>query len=525
MNLRVPHADSSGASPESVRIIAVIEVGSTGIRLVVARVGADGRFSILDRAERGSRIGREVFSSGSVSRESLRQTVSVFLAYRELLTGYGLAVRDVRVFATSAIREASNRDTFVDRIELQTGFRIEIIEDIEENHLMYLAVQDALRRERRLLSRSNAMILEVGGGTTEVMLLVRGKMAAARSIKVGTLRGGGPLHVPGGSPGQMRTYLEDAVRTACDGLEDDLELASVRTCIIVGADARFTAGSVGERRNDFFCTVGRKEFLDFARDTGALTPEECVAKFRLPWTEAEGLVAGLSIEREFLARTGADFVIVPDVSIREGILLSITGGGGAGIEREMHRQTMASARALGRRYRYDADHADRVAALALRVFDDLAGYHGMNRHDRLLLETACLVHDIGSYIKSSGHHRHGEYLVANSELFGIGSRELRIVAGIVRYHRKSPPSPGHPNFVSLPREDRMRVMKLTAIIRIADALDRGHDGRVGTVTTELVEDRFIIHPGNHADFALERLALATKGDMFADVFGLEPVLA
>ena len=139
--------------------VAVIEIGSTGIRFVVAQVDGSGGFAILDRAGKPSRIGRDVFTNGYVSREAVRESVAVLLGYKELLKGYGIAPGEAMVIATSALREAANRDTYVDRIALQTGFRVSVVEDIEENHLMYLAVQHALQDERRVLSRSNAMIL------------------------------------------------------------------------------------------------------------------------------------------------------------------------------------------------------------------------------------------------------------------------------------------------------------------------------------------------------------------------------
>ena len=135
-----------------------------------------------------------------------------------------------------------------------------------------------------------------------------------------------------------------------------------------------------------------------------------------------------------------------------------------------------------------------------------------------------LLHDIGTFIKTSGHHKHGEYIVANSEIFGLNRGDLTIVANVVRYHRKSPPASTHVNFIALPREDRIVVLKLAAIVRVADALDRGHDQRLRDAVFERREERFVIRAPSAADLSLERLSLAEKGDMFEDVFGLEPVL-
>jgi exopolyphosphatase/guanosine-5'-triphosphate,3'-diphosphate pyrophosphatase len=207
------------------------------------------------------------------------------------------------------------------------------------------------------------------------------------------------------------------------------------------------------------------------------------------------------------------------------VLLSTARGFDTELASEMHRQVVASAAALGRKFRYDEDHARHVTELALRLFDALSREHGLGPRERLLLETASLLHDIGTFIRTSGHHKHGEYIVANSEIFGLNRSDLTIVSNVVRYHRKAPPASTHVNFIALPREDRIVVMKLGAILRIADALDRGHDQRIRGLSVERHEDRLVMHSEGGGDFSLERLSLAEKGDMFEDVFGLEPILA
>jgi len=223
-------------------------------------------------------------------------------------------------------------------------------------------------------------------------------------------------------------------------------------------------------------------------------------------------------------------VVVPNVSIREGLLLTAVTGPDPEHEAEMRRQILASAASLGRKFRYDEAHATQVARLSQALFASLAREHGLGARESLLLEVAALLHDIGSYIRTSGHHKHSEYLILNSEIFGLSRSELTIVANVARYHRKQGPSNAHVNYVALAREDRIVVLKLSAILRVADALDRGHDQRVGEAVFERREDRLIIRAeapdrGSSSDLSLERLSLAEKGDIFEDVFGLKPILS
>ena len=504
--------------------VAAIEIGSTGIRLLVASIEAAGSIKVLDRAGKPSRIGRDVFTQGNIGRDAIRESIAVLASFRELLHGYGIEPDAAKVIGTSALREASNRDTFVDRVALQTGFKIRIVEDIEENHLMYLAVQQALQDERKLLSRTNSMILEVGGGTTEIMLLRRGKMVSSHSLHIGTLRLDEQMREAGASKNYLQGYLESNIRTACDLMADDLPLESVKSFIVIGADARLAAYCVSGKNFGPYSLLEKDRFIAFAESISKLSIEECIATYHLPWAEAEGLSSGLAIESLFLARTGAELVIVPNVSIREGLLLAEVRGLDPVVEEELKRQVIASAKALGKRYRYDETHAKNVSLLSLAIFDALATEHGLSRHERLLLETAAILHDIGTYIRSSGHHRHGEYIVSNSEIFGLNRSDVNIISNVVRYHRRNPPAPTHVNYISLPREDRIAVMKLSAILRVADALDRNHSGRVTDASFEKSGDRFIIRSTRNLDFSLERLSLADKGDLFEDVFGLVPTI-
>lgn len=504
--------------------VAAMEIGSTGIRLLIASIEATGGIKVLDRAGKPSRIGRDVFTQGNIGREAIRESIAVLASYRELLHGYGISPDETKVIATSALREASNRDTFIDRVALQTGFKIRIVEDIEENHLMYLAVQQALLDERKILSRSNSMILEVGGGTTEIMLLKHGKMMSSHSLHIGTLRLDEQMREAGASKNYLQEFLEGNIRTACDLMAEYMPLESINSFIVIGSDARFAAYCVSGQNLGAYSILGREDFIAFAESISKLSIEECIATYHLPWAEAEGLASGLAIESLFLARTGASQVIVPNVSIREGLLLAEVRGLDPAVEEELKQQVLASARALGKRFRYDEAHARSVSILCLAIFDSLSNEHGLGYHERLLLETAAILHDIGTYIRASGHNKHGEYIVSNSEIFGLNRSDINIISNVVRYHRRSPPAPTHVNYISLPREDRIVVMKLSAILRVADALDRNHSGRMIDASFEKGSDKFLIRSTRNLDFSLERLSLADKGDLFEDVFGLVPIV-
>ena len=508
----------------SARTEAVIEIGSTGIRAIIANILDTGLYEVLERAGKPVSVGRDAFTTGIISRDSTRECIAVLRGLRELLKSYGIKPEAARVVGTSAIREAENRDAFIDRVALRTGFKVEVVEDIEESHYMYLAVQYALGNDAKYFARSNSIILEVGGGTTELMLLRRGRIVAAHSLHLGTVRVDEQSRAAMGTTGYLMRFLADSVRTACDSMEEELSLGGVKSFIVIGHDARFAAQIAGMQGRENYRVIAKPDFVAILDRLRGMSVDAIVSEYRLPYDQAESLVPGLVIIGLFLERTKAEELVVPNVSMREGLLVAIAGGKGGEIEEEIHTQIVASTIGLGQRYHFDEEHARNVVSHSLFLFDKLAELHGMGRRERVLLEAAAWLHDIGTFIKATGHHHHSEYIVRNSEIFGLQRDDLTIVANIVRYHRKAGPSPSHINYMSLSREDRTIVLKLAALLRVADALDRGHTQRLTLENLELKEDHLLLQTDCEGDLSMERLSLVEKGDIFEDVFGYKVVV-
>ena len=166
---------------------SVIEIGSTGIRLVVCQKSLQGEWTVVDKSELAVSLGWDVFTSRLVSRQTLLQCIKILSRFKEQLNGWGISADQTSIIATSALREATNRDTVVDRIFVKTGFKVKIIDGIEENFYMYTAVLNALRNDCPEIKTQNSLILEISGGSTELMVLNRGKMAAVHSLRLGTV--------------------------------------------------------------------------------------------------------------------------------------------------------------------------------------------------------------------------------------------------------------------------------------------------------------------------------------------------
>ncbi len=507
------------ATPES-----VIEIGSTGVRLLVAEFSPDGNQNILDRSEKPLPLGKDVFTSGTISQETQNQCIQILKRYKEQLAGWGITPDKAICIATSAFRDSKNCDPVMDRILVQTGFRVKIVDGIEENKLMYLAVSDCLKDQPVDFKNDNTLILNVGGSSTEIMMMSGGKMAGVHSLRLGTVR---IEHQIGGqiaSYHDIRRYVEESINNTKESLETELNFGDVNQFIAVGQDMNLAALLVGHPISTFLWEIDIERFHEFRREVQDYSVDEMVGRFRISYSEAETLQVSLLIYQLFLNLTKATKIIVPETNIRHGIILNKNPAQNELLQDEYNMQILASAKNLLRKYHGDQNHAECVRMIAVKIFDCLKDEISLEEHAKMLLEIAALLHDIGVFIKFAHHNFHSAYIIQNSDIFGLTKREISIVAEISKYHRGSQMPQDEENFLMMPRSDRMLILKLTAILRIADAMDRGHIQTFNDISVKLQQNALLITTKNSKNPVLERIALQEKAGMFESVFGYNVIL-
>ncbi|MDR3200782.1 MAG: HD domain-containing protein [Spirochaetales bacterium] len=508
------------------KLSAVIDMGASAIRIVIAEIDKNGDWKRIDRAVKPVPLGRDVFVSGYISRETSFLVIQILGGFTELLAGWNIPREDVQVIATSAVREAKNRDTFIDQVFLRTGLRIHVLEGIEENHLTYLAVEHAVRDLKADMARSNSLIIEVGAGSTDIMLLHRGKVLTAHTLRLGAIRMERYIDPDSGNYSQIEDSIRDIIRDTQDildaefrpGRRGETSLSRIKYFVAVGRSARTAAEKAGTKVKAHYSLIDKKDFLDFVSRIQKCTVDECVRMLQITYYEAEGLIPSLIICKHFLEQTQAGKLLVPDAGLREGVFLSFALDTTV-VEKRFFSQVITSAVSLGRKYHFEEEHALHVAKIALAIFDQLTAEHGLDAQARLLLETSAILHDIGNYIEPLHHDRHGQYIIAHSQIFGFSQNDIKNISFVVRFHRGLSPHASPRGFASLPREERLRVLKITAILRLADSLDRGHTRKIPAVRLEKTQDEILLHADYEGEPFAERKGILLKSRMFEEVFG------
>ncbi|MDD7014732.1 MAG: HD domain-containing protein [Spirochaetales bacterium] len=503
---------------------AVIEIGSTGIRLLVAEITDSSKHNILDRSEQLVNIGRDVFTTGAISRETLLLCIQILTRYKEQLKGWGLTENETIVIGTSAIREAINRDPFVDRVKVKTGYTVRVIDGIEENRLMYIAVTECLKEENAIMRESNSIILEISGGATEMMIMEKGRMIGAHSLRLGSVIIEQNIRSLTRNMEDTRRFIEEFIHNTQKSLASEIDFSKIQQFIAVSGDLKLISLFIGKQVTPFLWEITRKDFETFVDEVMHYSPEECVAKFKINYSETNTFLISLLSYRKFVELTNVQSIIVPDITIREGVILSNSEQQNLNLVTDFNSQIIASAVTLLKKYNGDYNHAKYVKEKSVKIYDALEHELGLNLHARTLLEVSAILHDIGMFIGADNHHIHGKYIVSNSEIFGISMEDRQLIALITGFHKGNKMPQDDEEFNLLPRNSRMIILKLCAILRVADALDRSHQQKINEFSISFASDSITFRVKGHINLALEKLGLAEKGDLFENVFGYKIVL-
>ena len=501
--------------------IAAIDIGANMIRMTIAQVEPDSSYEILEQLNRGIRLGQDTFCSNRISADSMRGAVAIFRDFKRLIDHY--QVRQIRCVATTAVREAINADTFLDRIFMASGIQVEILDPSEESHLILTAVLNTTKNQERVKT-GKVLIAEVGGGNTLLTVLNDGKLVNSICVNTGTIRLRERYFSPDIEPGQYVQRIESHVENTMFSTEGTLHLDGINTFIVVGGDAKYILSrlKILEQDNDF-TALPRKKFEQLFGILTRKSEFDLTRDFQIPSDNAQRLIPASIIYRYLFRLTKLDALWVSPTAMRDGLVLSMAWNIAGLEDKTFSDSVIDSARALGEKYLVDLNHSCQIADLSTRLYDMFTDLHGLKPRHRLILYVAALLHEAGFFLNSRAHHKHSYYLIANSDIFGLSRPEIEIVAQVARYYRKSAPKVTHETYMALPREQRVIVSKLAAFLRVADAITQGSSDKLNVDLVRDNDDLHIVCPSG-VDPALTRRNLAYQGKLFEDIYGVRLLL-
>jgi exopolyphosphatase/guanosine-5'-triphosphate,3'-diphosphate pyrophosphatase len=494
--------------------IAALDLGTNSFHLLVADVRPDGHFEALAREKAMIRLGDVVARRGRITSAAADMAVQTVRRFKLLAEAAG--VTEVHACATSAIRQATNGDSLVDRIEAQTGIAVEVISGHREAELIFGAIRASV-----LLDPAPALCFDLGGGSLEVMVgdAAGLRWSTSENLGVGRLTAefvhSDPLSKE--DRRRLQTHITNVLTPAATrvrALAPRLVVGSSGTLLDVAhMIAARRATDVPVSLNQLRFT--RQEFLALHKQ---ILTSKVGDRLRLEGLEARRvdlIPAGSVVLATAMELFGIDDMTVSEWALREGIVLDVIGRHDPDDWSENPRAIRrASVQGFARRCTWNEDHARQVARLALELFDQTEVLHQLGPDDRELLEYAALLHDVGEHVSTTGHHKHGAYLIRHGQLRGFTPEDVQLLAALARWHRRGEPKLGD----DFDMADRRRLRRLAALLRLADGLDRSRSSAVDHVDVKVGPSLVVLRLRSTRDIELELWGARRKRELFEKVF-------
>lgn len=454
--------------------IAAIDIGTNSLHMIVCRVRPDLSFEVVDGEKDMVRLGLGMGGRGDrrLADTSMAAAIQTLSKFMRIAASHG--VDEIVATATSAVREAENGGEFVAAVQRALGLRIQVITGTEEARLIHLAAVYAVD-----IGKRPAIVIDIGGGSTEITLGTADRLLSGCSFKIGVIRlterfvrtdplsGSDERKLVRHIRKQAGEYLPRLAKRKVDRV-----IGTSGTILSLGTMALGDAAG-GKVRN---ARVSAKAITRLRRKLVGLTQSERLRFPNMDLRRADLAPAGAVLLDTLLQELGAREITLCDFALREGLVLDYIQKNAQHI-RSVERYPDVRRRSvveLGERCNYFPTHAEQVARLALAVFDATVRRHELGPRQREWLEYGALLHDIGAHIGYEGHHRHSYYLIRHGGLRGFEPDEIERIALVARYHRQAVPKKSHPEFAALPPADRRAVRLLSAMVRLAEGLDRSH---------------------------------------------------
>jgi len=500
--------------------LAAIDAGSNAIRLVVARATSPHHIQILDSERAAVRLGHNAFTRRLLDDETISRAARVFREFRSRMDHHHVSA--YRAVATAAAREVRNHRELIERIRRKSGLEVEIIGSAEEARLVCSAVHWALGERVR-----PRLIFDLGGGSLEMNFFQRGVLDHRIALPLGTIRVMETYRIQGAISedvaGRLRHHVLSLLKSAMPS-PPPLKRSIVVAC---GGNAEALVRFAPAPNFGRTPAINVRLLRDQTWRLLNLDVPGRMRQFHIREDRAEVIGIAAIIISTVAKWLGLRTMLVPGVGVREGILLDLVAQQYSvpisAEEQGQAAELLAGTRWFAQKLGTNLQHAEQVSRLALSLFDQLRPLHEMAPELRLVLEVAALLHDAGHFINRKAHHRHGEYLIRNSEIPGLRGWRQDMVAALVRYHNcKSEPQLEHPSYAALDGQKRRQTRALSVLLRIAEKLESDHAEGIQGVDVQIAGHRAIFVIRASDGTRLDIAGLERKAALFEKEFQLKP---
>lgn len=507
----------------AIKTFAAIDVGSYELSMKIYEVSKSKGMKEIDHIRRGIDMGTESYTTGKLSYERVDELCHILREYAEIMKSY--QVSDYIAYGTSAVREIANTGILLDQIEQRTGIRIEVLSNSEQRFLDYKSVAFQGEEFRKILEKPTA-IVDIGGGSIQVSLFENDTLVSTQNMKLGVLR----LR-------ERLTHLDASLRHYEELLNEiiDSQLvvykrlylkeSNINNIIVVDdyiSTLLLKKGNEGKQKG-----YGQKKLLEkFLTDYQNRNLYELSRDWDMPEENMQILYISLIMLKRIMETMGAELLWAPGVTLCDGIAYEYAEQNKMIKEaHDFEKDIIACAHNISKRYRGSKRRSETLEQIALTIFDSMKKVHGLGKRERMLLQLSTILHDCGKYISMANLAECSYSIIMSTEMIGLSHAEREIVANVVKYnHLEFEYYEEMSRYSMMDRASYLKIAKLTAILKLANGLDRSHKQKFRNVKTTLKDDQLIITVDTNEDITLERGLFGARAAFFGEVYSVRPVI-
>ena len=504
----------------SIRTFAAIDVGSFELTMKIFEFPAKKSMREIDCVRRRLDLGTDTYSDGKISNENLDELCRTLKEFSDIMNSY--KVEAYRAYGTSAIRETENTTIVQDQITQRTGIRVDVLSNSEQRFLAYKSLASQGESFRNIIEDKTA-ILDIGGGSIQLSLFDNDTLVSTQNLQLGVLRTQEFLNqfeASGVKAGYVMEEMAMAQLSAYKKLY--LKDREIRNLIVV--DDYVSPCLV--RMNGRESMMELSDFSGFWEQLHAGSVTQVAQEMGLTEERVPLVFISATLIKKIAGLMGAQRIWVPGVTLCDGIAYEYAEG--ARLlkgEHDFEKDIVACATNISKRYMGSKKRSETLERITTTIFDSMKKVHGLGKRERLYLRLAAILHDCGKYISLVNIGITSYQIIMATEIIGLSHTEREIVANVVRFN--------HSNFVyydqqtgfdRLDRESYLIVAKLTAILRLANGLDRSHKQKLMGLKAALKDNRLVLTIDTQEDITLEKGYFEVRGKFFKEVFSVEPVL-
>ncbi|MBZ4672736.1 MAG: Ppx/GppA phosphatase [Deferribacteraceae bacterium] len=486
--------------------IAIIDLGTNSLRLQIFKI-IDNQFELIDDFKEIIRLGDDIYNYGYILEKSIEKLLEHLIQIKIICESR--QVNSIRFIATASLRETQNSNEVKNKIINAIGIEPEIISGEKEAYFAYLAAKSNFE-----INDSKVLITDIGGGSAEFVLVENDNIIFSESTPLGCNK---LLHKYFKNDPPQKVDIVNFKNDLKEFFQQKPFDRSIEHIICLGGTLNNIANIQhstisGQRRRVKY--VDRKFLKRFTRIIANNSIENRKKIKGLEPKRADIVLPAALLIDNLLDSCGKSGFYALSGGLRLGILIDTANNMGLSLSFQNNQNNLKFTRVydICKKYKGEIAHAENVKKIAKKLFFSFKELLELTDEDLELLEAAAILHDIGNHISYSQHHKHSYYLIVNSDFIGFSNLEIQMIANIARYHRKSFPKQSHENFIKLSELSQEKVNKLSAILRIADSLDRSHEQKVKDIKVDITPSKIILKLIGKGDLILEKAGVNKKKD-------------